>query len=79
MTTKEMFNELIKEKGYSSICDFSRKNNIDYSNMNKRINGVQRKIEIPFAFRIANILKVPVDDIIRIFYPEEYQENQDLL
>ena len=75
MTTKEMFNALLIEKGYSTLYDFCLKNHIDYSNMSKRVNGKKQKIEISFAFKIANILKVPVDRIIAIFYPSEYEEN----
>ena len=79
MTPKELFNELLTQKGYASMYEFCMKNQLDYANMNKRVNGKKQKIEIPFAFRLANILKVPVDSIIKIFYPQEYQENQDLL
>lgn len=78
MTVKDNFNALLKQKGYASLHDFTCKNNIDYANMNKRVLGKKQKIEIPFAFKIANILKVPVDDIIKIFYPVEYNENQTI-
>jgi hypothetical protein len=76
MTPKENFNELLQKKGYSSLHDFCMKQQIDYANMNKRVNGKKQKIEIAYAFKLANMLKVPVDEIIAIFYPEEYAENQ---
>lgn len=79
MTTKDTFNNLLKEKGYASLHDFTCKNDIDYGNMYKRISGKTQKIEILFAFKLANILKVPVDDIIKIFYPNEYAENQSIV
>lgn len=77
MTVKESFNELLKKKGYASLHDFCLKNQMDYANMNKRVNGIKQKIEITNAFKIANILKVPVETIISIFYPEEWEENRN--
>lgn len=79
MTVKESFNALLKEKGYASLHDFCLKNQMDYANMNKRVNGIKQKIEIQNAFKIANMLKVPVEDIIAIFYPEEWDENRDTI
>ena len=79
MDVREQFNALIKSKGYSSLNEFCNKNDIDYGNMHRRLTGVKQKIEIPFAFRVANILRVPVDDIIKLFYPEEYKENQSII
>lgn len=79
MTVKESFNALLQEKGYSSLHDFCLKNQMDYANMNKRVNGIKQKIEITNAFKIANMLKVPVETIISIFYPEEWEENRDTI
>ena len=79
MTTKEAFNNLLKERGYSSLYDFCMKNQIDYANMNKRVGGVRQKIEIGFMFKIANMLHVPVETIIEIFYPDDYKENRSLI
>lgn len=76
MSTKDAFNELIKKHGYTSVHDFCLKQQIDYANMNKRVNGVRYKVEIGFMFRLANSLHEPVDVIVQIFYPEEYEENQ---
>ena len=74
-----MFNELLKEKGYSSVHDFCLKQKIDYANMNKRVNGVRQKIEISYMFKLANMLEVPVERIIEIFYPEDMAENRSLI
>ena len=76
MNTKDAFNELLKKHGYTSVHDFCLKQQTDYSNMNKRVNGVRQKVEISFMFKIANMLHEPVDVIVHIFYPEEYEENQ---
>ena len=76
MEAKEAFNKLLKAKGYQSLNDFCTKNGIDQSNMSKRVNGVRQKIEIGFMFKIANILHVPVEQIIEIFYNDEWKENR---
>ena len=77
MTTKEMFNALLKKKGYASLRDFCIKNSIDYPNMTKRVNGIRQHIEIDYAFKLANMLNVPVEKIIAIFYPNEFKENRE--
>lgn len=79
MTTKELFNVLLIKKGYTSLHDFCLKNQIDYSNMNKRVNGVRQKVEIAWMFKIANMLHVPVEEIVSIFYPNEWEENRSLI
>lgn len=78
MDTKKLFYKLLNDNGYSTPYEFCKKNNLDASNMNKRILGVRQKIEINFMFKIANILKVPVIEVIKVFYPEEVQENEAL-
>ncbi len=75
MTTKELFLKLITSKGYSTLYDFCLKNGIDYSNTNKRLTGRQ-KIAIEWMFNLANILHIPVEDIIEIFYIDEWKENR---
>lgn len=78
MTVKERFDKLLHLKGYASLYEFCKNNDLDYGNMNRRVNGVKQKIEIAFAFKMANILEVPIDTIIEIFYPEEYKHNKNL-
>ena len=76
MDKKEAFNKLLHEKNYASLYDFCMKNQIDYANMSKRVGGIRQKIEIGYMFKLANILHVPVETIIEIFYPEELKENR---
>lgn len=79
MTVKENFLKLIHEKGFKNLSQFCLASDIDTSNMNKRLIGVKQKIEISFAFKLANILRVDISEIIKIFYPDEYKENQELI
>lgn len=78
MSNKERFDKLLHKQGYASLYAFCKENDIDYGNMNRRVNGLKQKIEITFAFKLANILEVPIDTIIEIFYPEEYKHNKTL-
>ena len=79
MTVKENFNALLIKRGYANLHDFCLKQQIDYANMNKRVNGIRQKIEISYAFKLADMLKVPVEEIIAIFYPDEWQENRSFI
>ena len=79
MTVKENFISLIKSKGFKNLRQFCLAAGIDYANMSKRLTGIKQKIEIGFAFKLANVLRVDVSEIIKIFYPDEYKENQELI
>ena len=72
------FMELIKTHGYDNVTQFCNQNDLIQTNMSKRLRGDQG-IEILFLFKLANILHEPVDKLVEVFYPQEYQENQDLL
>ena len=79
MTIKENFTQLLKDQGYVSLYEFCLKNQMDYANMSKRLNGTRQKIEISFMFKLATILRVPVEKIIEIFYPDEWKENRSFV
>lgn len=79
MDKKEAFYKLLISKGYTSLYDFCMKNQIDYANMNKRVGGVRQKIEIAFMFKIANMLHVPVETIIEIFYYDDWITNRAMM
>lgn len=79
MNTKEQFNNLIREKGYKSLYAFCKDNHLDYGNMSRRLDGIRQKIEIGFMFKIANILHVPVESIIEIFYYDDWITNRAMI
>lgn len=79
MDTKERFLKLLKEKGYSNLRQFCVEVGIDYPNMDKRVKGVRQKIEISFMFKLANLLHVPVETIIEIFYYDDWITNRAML
>lgn len=76
MARKDEFSKLVKSKGYKNVTDFCYQQHIDVSNMSKRLLGTQ-KIELSYMFKIANMLQVPIDTIIEIFYTEEMQNNRE--
>ena len=79
MDTKERFLKLLKEKGYPNLRQFCVESGIDYPNMDKRVKGVRQKIEIGFMFKLANLLHVPVETIIEIFYTDEWITNRAMI
>lgn len=79
MDTKERFLKLLKEKGYSNLRQFCVESGIDYPNMDKRVKGVRQKIEIGFMFKLANLLHVPVETIIEIFYYDDWITNRAMI
>lgn len=81
MDKKEVFTKLLNAKGYKSIYEFCESNGIDRHNMSKRLSPTEtrQRIEVGFMFKIANLLHVPIETIIEIFYPEEFKENRSLI
>lgn len=77
MTRKEAFNEVLKRHGYRSINNFCIENKIIQTNLNKRIKDESIKVELPILFNLANILHEPIETLIEIFYPDEWQENRN--
>lgn len=78
MSRKEKFKALIKRHGYSSINNFCVENKMNQSNFNGKLNDENIQPTLPSLFQLANILHEPIDIIIEIFYPEEFQENREL-
>lgn len=76
--TKRKFEELIKSAGYTSIYQFAKEHNIDMGNLYTNLDGTW-KMSLKRMFKIANALGVHIDEIIEVFYPEEYAENMGLL
>lgn len=75
---RDGFIELLKKHGYDNVAQFCEANNLIATNMNKRLRGDQ-KIEIPFLFKLANLLHEPIEVLIELFYPEEIAENRSLI
>lgn len=76
MDKKERFTEVVRKHGYRSINHFCIENKMPQTNMSKRLNGTQ-KVELNLLFTWANMLHEPIETLIEIFYPDEWQENRD--
>ena len=76
MTRKEAFNEVLKRHGYRSLNNFCLENKIIQTNLNKRIKDESIQVELPILFNLANLLHEPIETMIEIFYPNEWQENR---
>ena len=77
MSRREQFSELLKKHGYTSINNFCVVNQLMQSNVNNRAKNESIKVELPILFSWANILHEPIETLIQIFYPEEWQVNRD--
>ena len=75
---KSKLEELIKNAGYESIRQFCIDADIDQSNLYTNIDG-KWGMSVKRMFKIANLLGVHINQILEIFYPKEYAENQNLL
>ena len=76
MSRSENFLKLLEKHGYKSLNSFCLSNGLDQSNTNKRIKNETKKVELPILFLWAKLLHEPVETLIEIFYPEEWEENR---
>lgn len=79
MTRREKFAALLNKHGYTSINKFCIENKLSQSNVNNRAKNETIKVELPILFSWANILHEPIETLIEIFYPEEWEENRSLI
>ena len=75
---KEKLLFLIKEAGYDNYRQFCKDIGLDQSNLYCNLDGTWN-ISVKRMFQIANHLGVHINQILEIFYPEEFAENQKLL
>lgn len=76
-TVKERFINFAKEHGYANLHQVSKATGIESGNLYSNLTG-KFDPSIKRLFLIANTLRVPIDDIINIFYETEMQTNQQL-
>lgn len=76
--TKKEFVSLIRRQGYRSVRQFSIACGIDVANVNSNLNG-KFYVSINRLFVYANALGVAVEEVIRLFYPEEVEKNRDAI
>ena len=79
MTRREKFAALVEKHGYTSINNFCIENKLSQSNVNNRAKNETIKVELPILFSWAAILHEPIETLIEIFYPEEWEENRSLI
>lgn len=78
MSTKEKFYEYIRAHGYTSVRQLAIASGIDISNLHT--NVVHKwGISIKRAFALANTMKVPVEEILELFYGDEFEKNRKIV
>lgn len=75
---KEIFEQMVKDAGFDNIRKFCKELGVDQSNIYSNLDG-SFNISIKRMFKVANLLGVPIVQVIGLFYPDELAENQSLL
>ena len=79
MSRKEQFKAMLNKHGYTSVNNFCIENKLNQSNVNNRVKNEFIQVELPILFMFANILHEPIENVIEIFYPNEFKENRSLI
>lgn len=74
---KEQLLKLVQDKGYANLRQFCIALGLKLPNLYSNLDGTW-DMSIKRMFRIANMLEVPIDTIIGIFYPDEFAENKQV-
>lgn len=75
--SKTKFTQLLQAKGYTTIAEFARDCNVKPQTVFVHVRN-QHRPDINRMFLYASVLEVPIDDILRIFYPHDMALNGDL-
>lgn len=75
---KKELEKLIKEHGYESMRSFARDCGMDTSNLYTNLKS-KWGLSMKRAFVIANTLGVPVEQILEMFYKDEFKENRKIV
>ncbi len=73
---KDKLNNLVANAGYKSFRSFAKDVGITSANLYSNIDGTYN-MSMKRMFRVAEVLNVPILQIIDIFYPEELAKNMD--
>lgn len=71
---REEFYALMKDCGFESFRQFAKETGVAVANIHSNLTG-RYNLSIERAFIIADTLKVPITDILDMFYPDEMAEN----
>lgn len=73
--SKTKFTQLLQVKGYDTIADFARDCDVTPQTIFVHVRD-QYKPDIKRMFLYADVLEVPIDSILEIFYSEELSHNE---
>jgi len=72
-TKEDEIIKLIKDRDYKSIRHFAQSMDMNGTNVWRNVKGFQ-PINLNIAFRYAKALHVPIDEIMRLFRPDDVAE-----
>ena len=78
MSVKDNFELLVKSHGFTNINQLCNVVGIASSNLYSNLRNVWG-MSIKRMFKIANALNCPVEEVISVLYPEEYEKNQEIV
>lgn len=70
--------KLVKSRGYASLNAFSSDCGINTSNLYTNLRS-KWGLSMKRAFLLSNKLGVPVEQILEIFYKEQFDENRQIV
>lgn len=79
MTKKDKFELLVKSHGFVNVNQFSKEVGIATSNIYSNLDNGRWNMSITRMFKMANVLHCHIDEVISIFYPEEYLKNMEIV
>lgn len=68
--------KFIKEHGFKNLSEFARAVGEDATNVHKVVKGIQ-KPSIQKIFRWANALDCDFEDLVFLFYSDEFCKNKN--
>ncbi len=72
---KTEFTRMLAKKGYESIADFAHDCGLYPQSVFTQVRG-QHRPTIDRMFMYADTLEVPVEDVIKLFYKDEWDCNR---
>ena len=79
MTSAE-FKTIVKSYGFKNISQFAQASGIHKSNLYRNFEGpsFKERMSVSRMFQVANTLGAPFIDVVRMFYTDEMEENENI-
>lgn len=72
------FEQMIAHKGYKSVAEFGEACGIKPQQIFNHVRG-KFKPSIEAIFTYANVLKLPFDEVLKVWYADDLRQNEDIV